>query len=128
MKELTCELNKHLPREDLQMANKHVRRCPTSLAVMERQPRATVGSTSGCAVDGGPPHSAGDTGSIPGPGRFHMPRRTKPRTTPEPTCLGPELTREATGVRSPCPAVQSSPNSLQLEKAHVQHQDLAQPK
>ena len=27
----------------------------------------------GCAVVGNPPANAGDTGSIPGPGRSHMP-------------------------------------------------------
>ena len=41
MKELTCELNKHLPREDLQMANKHVRRRAAPLIIKEMQVKTT---------------------------------------------------------------------------------------
>ena len=36
------------------------------------------GGFPGGAVVGNPPANAGDTGSIPGPGRSHMPGATKP--------------------------------------------------
>ena len=36
--------------------------------------RINFGGFPGGAVDENPPTNAGDTGSIPGPERFHMPR------------------------------------------------------
>ena len=75
-----------------------------------------------------PPANAGDTGSIPGPGRSHIPgsKARAPQLLSlhsrahEPQLLSPcAATREATAT---CTATKSSPRSPQLEKAHVQQQ------
>ena len=90
------------------------------------------------------PATAGDTGSIPGPGRSHMPQSNYARVPQllslcsracEPQLLSPHTTtteahvprahasqREATAMRSPCTTIKSSPCSLQLEKARTQQQ------
>ena len=65
------------------------------------------------------PASAGDVGSIPGPGRSHM-RDVSPCTmTADPICPCCRV-REATAVRSLHTARKSSLHSPQLEKSHVQ--------
>ena len=76
----------------------------------------------GGAVVKNPPANAGDTGSIPGPGRSHMPwsnwahvpqllslhsRARKPQLLKQ-ACLEPVLCNK------------SSPHSPQLERAHMQ--------
>ena len=62
-------------------------------------------------VDKNPPASAGDMGSIPGLGTSHMPRGSlSPRAL--------ELVLQ--NKRSPSTTAKSSPDSSQLEKAHVQ--------
>ena len=61
---------------------------------------------SGGPVVKNPPANAGDTGSIPGPGRFHTLRSSYC------SWIAP------ISMRSPCIAVKHSPRSLQLEKAH----------
>ena len=67
-----------------------------------------------------PPANAGDTGSIPGPGRFHMPQGSWAH---EPQLLSPgAATREATARSSPAPRLGSSPRSPQLEKAQGRQQ------
>ena len=77
-----------------------------------------------------PPANAGDTGSIPGPGRFHMPWSNKQSlcaTTTEPVLQSPS-TREATMMRNFRTARKSSLHSLQLEKSLRSSEDPAQPK
>ena len=69
------------------------------------------------------PANAGDTGSIPGPGRSHMPRSNWAR---EPHLLSLRVwslcsaTREAAIVRGPRTAMKSGPRSPPLEKALAQ--------
>ena len=71
------------------------------------------------------PAGAGDTGSIPGLGRSHMPRSNEDR---EPQLLSLRVwslcsvTREVTIVKGPRTAMKSGPRSLQLEKALAQKQ------
>ena len=69
------------------------------------------------------PANAGDTGSSPGLGRFHMPRSNWAH---EPQLLSLRVwslcstTREATTVRGPRTAMKSGPHLPQLEKALAQ--------
>ena len=77
----------------------------------------------GGAVVENPPASAGDTGSSPGLGRFHMPRSNWAR---EPQLLSLHVwslcsaTREAATVRGPHTVMKSDPLLPQLEKALAQ--------
>ena len=69
------------------------------------------------------PANARDTGSSPGPGRSHTPRRNWAR---EPQLLSLHVwslcsaTREAATVRGPRTAMKSGPHLPQLEKALAQ--------
>ena len=86
----------------------------------------------GGAVGKNPHANAGDTGSIPGPGRFHGCGEANPESH---SCRAHELqplkhshvepcsaTREAPAMRSPHTTAKDSPHSPQLEKARVQQQ------
>ena len=84
--------------------------------------KTLVGFPGGAVVEG-LPVNAGNTGSSPGLGRFHMPRSNWAR---EPQLLSPHVwslssaTREATTVRGPRTAMRSGLRLPQLEKALAQ--------
>ena len=83
----------------------------------------TPGGFPGGALVESLPANAGDTGSSPGLGRFHMPWSNWAR---EPQLLSLRIwslcsaTREAEIVRGPRTAMKSGPRSPQLEKALAQ--------
>ena len=95
-----------------------------NMAILEKQVKNTNnrGFPGGAVVES-LPANAGDTGSSPGLGRFHMPRSSWAR---EPQLLSLRVwslcsaARETAIVRGPRTAMKSGPRSPQLEKALAQ--------
>ena len=85
-------------------------------------------SIPGSPIVKNPPANAGDTGSIPGLGRYHVSNEARAQLLLRLTRLSPSSPREATATRRPCTATREQPPRCNQRKPVHSREDPAQPR